>query len=88
MEPRCIADIEGTWVDPHFHSSLIERCRANWSIPVTEVSNHVLAIFIRQHLALQLVVPEAQRRIAAGFVDDSELYDEELLVTVSELLNA
>jgi hypothetical protein len=48
------------------------------------VSNHVLATFIRQRLALGLVVPEARRRIAAGFVDGTELYADELSVAASE----
>lgn len=88
MKPRCVAAVEGPWVEPYFDSSLIERCRVNWPTPVTEVSNHALATFIRQRIALQLVVPEAKRRIAAGFVDDSELYDEELSVAVNEVANA
>jgi hypothetical protein len=75
-------------VDPGFESSLIERCRDNWSVPVSEVSNYVLATFIRQRLALSLVVPEAKRRIAVGFVDDTELYDEELSVAVAEAPDA
>jgi hypothetical protein len=83
-----VADIQGPWVDPDFESSLIERCRANWSVPVTEVSNYVLATFIRQRVALGLVLPEAKRRIQVAYVDDTELYDEELSVAVSEAPDA
>lgn len=83
-----VADVQGPWVDPGFESSLISRCRANWSVPVSKVSNYVLATFIRQRIALRLVVPEAKRRIEAGFVDDTELYDEELSVAVSEAPDA
>lgn len=88
MASRCVADVEGPWVEPDFNSSLIERCRSNWSVPVTEVSNYVLATFIRQRIALGLVIPEARRRIEAGFTDDTELYDEELSVAVSEAPDA
>jgi hypothetical protein len=35
-------------------------------------------MFIRQGIALALVVPEARLRIQAGKIDGSELYDEEL----------
>ena len=83
-----VADVQGPWVDPGFESSLIARCRANWSVPVSEVSNYVLATFIRQRFALGLVVPEAKRRIEAGFVDDTELYDEELSDAVAEAPDA
>lgn len=84
MKSRSVADVEGPWVEPDFNSSLIERCRANWSVPVSEISNYVLATFIRQRKALSLVVPEARRRIGAGFTDETELYDEELSVAVLE----
>jgi hypothetical protein len=84
METRSVADVEGPWVEPNFDSSLIERCRLNWVVPVGAISNYVLATFIRQRVALALVVPEAERRIASGFTDDSELYDEELANAVSE----
>lgn len=84
MESRCVADVEGPWIEPEINSSLIERCRANWSVPVGAVSNYVLATFVRQQIAMNLVMPEAQHRIASGFTDESELYDEELSVAVSE----
>lgn len=84
METRSVADIVGPWLQPNFESSLIERLRSNWSTPVEQVSNYVLATFIRQRIALTLVLPEAQRRLAIGYCDDTELYDEELFVAVSE----
>jgi len=86
METRCVADLLGPWKQPDFESSLIARCRENWSTPIFEVSNYVLATFIRQQFAWELALPEARRRIAAGYLDDSELYDEELFVAVSEAL--
>jgi hypothetical protein len=42
------------------------------------LTNELLATYLRQKIALSLVVPEARKRIAAKFVDDTELYDEEL----------
>jgi len=72
MKSLSVADVEGPWVDPNFESSLIERCRENWSVPVSKVSNYVLATFIRQRIALCLVVPEAKQRIAAGYIDDTD----------------
>jgi hypothetical protein len=84
MESRCVADVAGPWIQPDFESSLIARCRENWSTPVGEISNSALATFIRQRIALALVLPEARQRIDAGFTDDTELYDEELSVAISE----
>lgn len=88
MEHRSVADEEGPWVDPAFNSSLIERCRRNWSVPIGALSNYALATFIRQRRALRLVVPEARRRLEVGFVDGTELDDDELRVAVDEAPDA
>lgn len=62
---------------------MIEQCRENWTTPVGRISNYVLATFIRQRKAVQLVIPEAKRRIELNYVDETELYDEELAVAVA-----
>jgi hypothetical protein len=77
-EPKTAADIEGPWADPKFTSSLIERCRSHWTTPIGELSDEVLATFLRQEIALRITIPEARRRLAAGVCDDTELYDGEL----------
>ena len=77
-QPITVADVEGPWVDPNFDSGLIERCKRGWNTPVAELTNELLATYLRQNIALSLVVPEARKRVAAGYVDDTELYDEEL----------
>jgi len=82
-EQRSVADIAGPWAEPDVNSSLIERCRANWSVPVGEITNYVLATFIRQKIALDLVVPEAKRRIASGYIDDTEILDDELAIAIA-----
>jgi len=86
MEIRCIADIIGPWIEPDFESSLIARCRDNWLVPLGEMSNYALATFIRQQFAWEITVPEARRRIAIGFLDGTELCDDELFVAASEAL--
>ncbi|WP_444901367.1 hypothetical protein ACJJIG_17625 [Microbulbifer sp. SSSA007] len=85
MNVKSVADIEGSWVEPELNSGLIQRCRDNWSKPVSQVSNHVLATFIRQKFALAIVLPEAEDRLRRGYVDGTELYDEELEVAINEL---
>ena len=84
MEEKSIADIEGPWIEPELNSGLIRRCRDNWSKPVSEVTNHVLATFIRQKLGLSIVISEAKKRLKSNYVDGTELYDEELEVAVNE----
>ncbi|MGM9482266.1 hypothetical protein ACS5PN_13840 [Roseateles sp. NT4] len=84
LELRSVADIEGPWVEPDFDSSLIQRCRLNWQVPVFALSNYALATFIRQRRGLSLALPEARCRLKAGFVDGTELHDEELQMAVDE----
>jgi hypothetical protein len=84
METGSVANIEGAWIEPEFESSLIQRCRDNWSVPVSNLSNYVLATFARQRMG-RLVVREAKRRIELEFLDGSELYDEELSNAIAEL---
>jgi len=85
MSLKSVYDVEGHWIEPELDSSLIERCRDNWTKPVSQLSNYVLATFIRQNFALSLVIPEATRRIQLGYIDGSELYDEELAAAVNGL---
>ena len=76
--PRTVEDVEGPWVAVDFDSGLIERCRTYWSVPVSEMPNQALATYIRQRIALSLVVPEARKRVESGFDDDTENFDGEL----------
>jgi len=78
MESPSIADVLGPWVDPELESGLVERCKRHWNVPVSTLPNQILATFLRQGIALQLVIPEARRRLDASINDDSELYEGEL----------
>ena len=82
MNTRSVADIEGPWVDPDWKSGLIERCRKSWNIPIGELSNEMLATFLRQEIATVLILEEASRRLDAGIDEDSELYEGELAAAV------
>ena len=77
-QPTTVADIEGPWVNPNYESGLIDRCRRGWNTPVTQLTNNLLSTYLRQKFALPLIIPEAQKRVASIFVDDTELYDDEL----------
>jgi hypothetical protein len=75
---KCVADIEGAWVNSNFESGLIESLQRNWSVPIAELSNGALAQFLRQRIALSVIAEEARRRIKAGFDDGSEMYGGQL----------
>jgi hypothetical protein len=79
MKLQSVADIMGPWSDSDFDSSLIERCKRFWDVPVGNIPNEILSTFLRQRIALDLIVPEAERRIKAGIHDNSELFEGELI---------
>jgi hypothetical protein len=76
------ADIHGSWADPGRQSALIERVRQYWYIPIADLPDAALALFLRQRIAVGPVLAEARRRLDAGRSDDSELYDGELAAAV------
>jgi hypothetical protein len=77
------ADICGPWVDPDWQSGLVEQMRGFWSVPIVALPDAGLALFLRQRIAVEPVLAEARRRLAAGHPDDSELYDGELAAAVA-----
>ena len=72
------ADVHGAWVKSGEGSSLIDRVRNYWYVPIGELPNSALALFLRQRIAVHPVLAEARQRLASGRVDDSELYECEL----------
>jgi hypothetical protein len=62
MKPRTVEDVEG----PGIESGLIDRCRWSWTIPVEQLPNGVLAMFLRRRIAVPLVAPEARKRSIEG----------------------
>lgn len=72
-------DIHGPWVDSGFDSSLIERCRKSWKIPIHQLSDEVIATFIRNNIALKYALEEGKRRVSNNLYDDSLSYEDELI---------
>ncbi len=88
MKPKSVADIEGPWCDPNFDSGLILRCKRYWTTPVSELTNEIVATYLRQKIALEIMIPEAQIRLNSGVDDDCELYEGELADALSGVINA
>ncbi len=88
MKSKSVADVEGPWVDPDFDSGLIARCKEYWSVPVVELPNEALATYLRQRIALQLIIPEARKRVESGFDDDTEMYEGELAAALQRECDA
>ena len=81
-QPSTIADLLGPWVEPTITSGLVDRCRQGWSTPIPELTNELLATYLRQKIALSLLLPEARKRVADGYIYDTEMFDEELAEAV------
>jgi hypothetical protein len=78
ITPQSVADVLGPWIEPDLDSGLIQRCKLYWNVPVNELPNEALATYLRQGIAMQLMEPEARKRLADGFDDGTELYTGEL----------
>ncbi len=78
------ADLHGPWVDPAWDSGLVKRVQRWWSVPITDLPDTALALFLRQRIAVEPVLAEARRRLSEAMPDDSELYDGELEAAVSD----
>jgi hypothetical protein len=85
METRCVADVEGAWVDPNFGSSLIERCRQYWTVPISHLPDIALATYLEQRIAVALILPEAKKRVDSGSFDESEFFDGQLAEAVRKV---
>jgi hypothetical protein len=78
MASQSVADVEGPWGDPKFESGLIARLKEYWNKPIENVPNGMLATYLWQRIAVELVAKEARRRIGLGVDDDTEMYEGEL----------
>lgn len=87
MNSRSVADIIGPWVDADWPSGLVSRIKNAWNKPIADLSNEMLATFLRQQIATDIILDEAKRRLTDGFTDGSELYEGELAKAVGNTIN-
>lgn len=64
---RTLADLLGPWRESGFDSGLISRVRAAWSKPIDMLTNHELATCLRQKIAVDHLLPVAEKRIHDGY---------------------
>jgi hypothetical protein len=88
METRSASGIVGPWVEPVWDSGLIERCRAYWTTPISNLPDIALATFVNQRIAFEPVMAEARRRVDAGFCDGSEFFDGQLAEAIDRVRSA
>jgi len=84
MDRRTVADIVGPWTDSRTGTGLVARCKQHWNTPACDLSNQMVATYLRQKIAVPLMLAEARRRLDIGVDDGSELYDGELAAAVEQ----
>lgn len=85
LKDKSVADVAGAWVDAACETGLIRRCKEHWNTPVSALPDIMLATYLNQRIATDLVAEEARRRIASGMTDGSELYDGQLAEALSQI---
>jgi len=83
-----LSDLEGAWMDCDWESGLVKRCKSAWSKPLRDLSREDLAIFLRQHIAVEHLLPIAKKRLEEGIDDNTEMYEGELSAAIEYASNA
>ncbi|QKE62477.1 hypothetical protein HNE05_03585 [Aquipseudomonas campi] len=72
-----VLEIVGPW-SGEATTSLMQRCKAAWNVPLTELSDHMVATFLEQRIAIPEVLAEAERRLVSEERDETELFEGQL----------
>ncbi len=75
---QSLEQIEGVWGEPGFDSGLVLRCHAARKKPIDELSDLELATLLNQNIGVKHVLPEAVRRLAKNYPDDTEYFTGQL----------
>jgi hypothetical protein len=59
-------------------TSLMQRCKYAWNVPLTELSDHMVATFLEQLIAVPEVLAQAERRLASEERDETEYFEGQL----------
>ena len=81
-----VEDLLGPWVDPHWESGLVLRCKAAWNKPLQELTNEELATFLDQRIATDQVLAIAKDRLGSNVDDDSEIYEGQLKEAIERVV--
>ena len=62
----------------------MSRCRDSWEMPLSELSDLMVATFLNQHVAVVEMLKEAESRLKRTDRDDSEYFEGQLLEALTE----
>ena len=72
-----VSSILGAWKS-EVDSGLLQQCKEHWETPAEELSDLMVATFLNQGIAINLMSIEAEYRLENGLRDDSEYFDGQL----------
>lgn len=76
-----VSDLVGPWSGATL-TGLTQRCRDAWDIPLTNLTDLMVATFLNQNVAVAEMLVEAKRRLETRKRDESEYFDGQLLEAV------
>ena len=83
MKSKSVSTIVGPW-QGEASTGLMQRCRDSWEMPLSELSDLMVATFLNQQVAVVEMLKEAESRLKRIERDDSEYFESQLLESLTE----
>lgn len=83
MKSKSVSTIVGPW-QGDASAGLMQRCRDSWEMPLSELSDLMMATFLNQQVAVVEMLKEAESRLKRTERDDSEYFEGQLLEALTE----
>lgn len=78
MKSKSVSSIVGPW-QGNESTGLMQRCRDNWEMSLSELSDLMVATFLNQQIAVVEMLEEAESRLKRTERDDTEYFEGQLL---------
>lgn len=78
MKSKSVSSIVGPW-QGNVSTGLTQRCRDNWEMSLSELSDLMVATFLNQQIAVVEMLEEAESRLKRTERDDTEYFEGQLL---------
>lgn len=78
MKSKSVSSIVGPW-QRNESTGLMQRCRDNWEMSLSELSDLMVATFLNQQIAVVEMLEEAESRLKRTERDDTEYFEGQLL---------
>lgn len=83
MKSKSVSTIVGPW-QGDASTGIMQRCRDNWEMSLSELSDLMVATFLNQQIAVVEMLEEAESRMKRAERDDTEYFEGQLLEALTE----